>query len=61
MNTTIKAIALVAVIAVAAMALAGDGSDAVTYTDGSGIIYETSGNSATVVGWEGASSELTIP
>lgn len=61
MNTTIKAIALVAVIAAAAVALSADGSDAVTYTDDSGIIYETSGTTATVIGWEGASSELTIP
>ena len=61
MNTTIKAIALVAVIAVAAVALSADGSDAVTYTDDSGIIYEASGTTATVIGWEGASSELTIP
>ena len=61
MNTTIKAITLVAVIAVAAVALSADGSDAVTYTDDSGIIYEASGTTATVIGWEGASSELTIP
>ena len=61
MNTTIKAIALVAVIAAAAVALSADGSDAVTYTDDSGIIYEASGTTATVIGWEGASSELTIP
>ena len=61
MNTTIKAIALVAVIAAAAVALSANGSDAVTYTDDSGIIYEASGTTATVIGWEGASSELTIP
>lgn len=61
MNTTIKAIALVAVIAAAAVALSADGSDAVSYTDDSGIIYEASGTTATVIGWEGASSELTIP
>lgn len=61
MNTTIKAIALVAVIAVAAVALSADGFYAVTYTDDSGIIYEASGTTATVIGWEGASSELTIP
>ena len=61
MNTTIKAIALVAVIAVTAVALSADGFDAVTYTDDSGIIYEASGTTATVIGWEGASSELTIP
>ena len=61
MNTTIKAIALVAVIAAAAVALSAGGSDAVTYTDDSGIIYEASGTTATVIGWEGASSELTIP
>ena len=61
MNTTVKAIALVAVIAAAAVALSANGSDAVTYTDDSGIIYEASGTTATVIGWEGASSELTIP
>ena len=61
MNTTIKAIALVAVIAAAAVALSADGFDAVSYTDDSGIIYEASGTTATVIGWEGASSELTIP
>lgn len=60
MNTTIKAIALVAVIAMVAVALVGEDSDAEQFTDG-GIVYSTSGNNATVIGWEGASSEITIP
>lgn len=63
MNTTIKAIALVAVIAMVAVAFSGDGSDGVgeQFTDG-GLVYEVAGtNSVTVIGWEGASSEVVIP
>lgn len=63
MNTTIKAIALVAVIAMVAVAFSGDGSDGVgeQFTDG-GIVYEVASTSnVTVIGWEGASSEVVIP
>ena len=63
MNTTIKAIALVAVIAMVAVAFSGDGSDGVgeQFTDG-GLVYEVAGTSSvTVIGWEGASSEVVIP
>ena len=63
MNTTIKAIALVAVIAMVAVAFSGDGSDGVgeQFTD-RGIVYEVASTSnVTVIGWEGASSEVVIP
>ena len=60
MNTTIKAIALAAVIALVAVTLVSEDSSAVEFTDG-GFEYSASGNSATVIGWEGDSSEITIP
>lgn len=60
MNTTIKAIALAAVIALVAVTLVSEDSSAVEFTDG-GFEYRTSGNNATVIGWEGDSSEITIP
>ena len=60
MNTTIKAIALAAVIALVAVTLVSEDSSAVEITDG-GFEYSASGNSATVIGWEGDSSEITIP
>ena len=63
MNTTIKAIALAAVIALVAVTLVSEDSSAVEFTAG-GFEYEStgsSGNNVTVVGWEGDSSEITIP
>ena len=63
MNTTIKAIALAAVIALVAVTLVSEDSSAVEFTSG-GFQYETVGSSTTnvtVVGWEGDSSEITIP
>ena len=62
MNTTIKAIALAAVIALVAVTLVSEDSSAVEFTAG-GFEYESTGNSTTdvtVVGWEGDSSEITI-
>lgn len=62
MSNALRAIALAAVIVMVALVLVQNESDAVEYTDDSGFVFETgTNNRATVTGYHGSETELTIP
>lgn len=62
MSNALRAIALAAVIVMVASVLVQHESDAVEYTDDSGFVFETgTNNRATVTGYQGSETELTIP